>query len=56
MLKCIGLQLPGQIDLEHEGFEMRLSDPYVIVEGINDNSFLKDAGIEVCTLVHLQSY
>jgi hypothetical protein len=42
----IQLQLPGQIDLEHEGFNMRLSDPYLIVTGLKEDSFLKEAGID----------
>jgi len=40
------IDFPAQIDFSFHGFELRLSDPYVVVSEINDDSFLKEFGVE----------
>ena len=39
-------ELPRQIDLEHHGFEMRLSDPFLVITSVGEDSYLRDFGLK----------
>ena len=36
----VAAELPGQIDLTHHGFEMRVSDPFVHLTAVNEDSYV----------------
>ena len=40
-------QFPAQIDVTHLGFEMRVSDPYLVLTGLAPDSFLNEFGLRV---------
>ncbi len=38
--------MPGQIDLEFQGFDMRMSDPFLGITAIAEDSFLREFGVQ----------
>ena len=48
----IGAELGAQIDLEYHGFKMRISDPFLTIKAVSDDSYLKKFGLEVCGVPH----